>query len=174
MAKEYNITRTAGRCAACETEMQPQQEFTAAVREAVDEDGEEQLLREDYCLGCWESRREQVSADRSVLGIWQSRVPAPKEKKKTFVDDEVLVSFFERLDGAEEPAKVQFRYVLALILMRKKVLIYDGLESGEGDRPWRMHFRGSGKTCVVVDPHMDEDKIAEVSRQLGDVLEGDL
>jgi len=174
MAKEYNITRTAGQCAACEAELQPQQEFTAAVREATGEDGEEQLVREDYCLTCWESRREQVSADASVLGIWQSRVPALKEKKKTFVDDEVLMSFFERLDGADEPAKVQFRFVLALILMRKKILIYDGLEGGADDGPWRMHFRGSGKTCAVVDPHMDEDKIAEVSRQLGDVLEGDL
>jgi len=174
MAKEYNITRAAGQCAACGSELQPQQEFTAAVREADDDNADEPLVREDYCMSCWASRREQVTADRSVLGIWQSRVPAPKEKKKTFVNDEVLIGFFERLEGADEPAKVQFRFVLALILMRKKVLVYDGLERGEGDRPWRMHFRGSDKTCAVVDPHMDEDKIAEVSHQLGEVLEGDL
>jgi hypothetical protein len=174
MAKEYNITRTAGRCAACQNELQPQQEFAATVREAVADDGEEQLVREDYCLACWEPLREKASADRSVLGIWQAHVPTPKEKKKTFVDDDVLVSFFERLDGADEPAKVQFRFVLALILMRKKMLVYDGLEPGQGDQPWLMHFRGSGKKCKVVDPHMDEDKIAEVSGRLGDVLEGDL
>ena len=86
----------------------------------------------------------------------------------------MLINFFERLEDADDPAKVQFRFVLALILMRKKMLVYDGLKAGKGDQPWLMHFRGSGKKCRVVDPHMDEDKIAEVSQQLGEILEGDL
>ncbi len=174
MAKEYNITRTAGLCAACRQELQPQQEFVATVREIAGEDDEAELVRQDYCPSCWEPVREQTTADKSVLGIWHARAAAPKEKKKTFVDDELLVSFFDRLQDAEEPAKVQFRFVLALILMRKRILAYDGTEPGQGDRPWLMHFRGSGRKCQVVDPHMDEDKVAEVSRQLGDVLEGDL
>ena len=176
MAKEYNITRTAGQCVACEQELQPAQEIVATVRETEGTDEEEQaLVREDYCTACWESAREKTSADKAVLGIWHAHVPVPKEKKKTFVDDELLINFFERLEDADEPAKVQFRFVLALVLMRKKILIYDGLEPGKGDdRPWMMHFRGAGKKCKVVDPHMDEDKIADVSRQLGEVLEGDL
>ena len=174
MAKEYNITRTAGLCAACQQELQPRQEFVATVREATGDDDEAELVRQDYCLNCWESIREQTTVDESVLGIWHARASAPKEKKKTFVDDELLVSFFDRLEDAQEPAKVQFRFVLALILMRKKLLAYDGIEPGGGSRPWLMHFRGSGRKCKVIDPHMDEDKVAEVSRQLGDVLEGDL
>ena len=174
MAKEYNITRTAGRCAACQQELAPQQEFVATVRQVAGPDDEDALVRQDYCLNCWEPAREATTADKSVFGIWHARVPTPKEKKKTFVDDELLVSFFDRLDDAAEPAKVQFRFVLALILMRKKLLTYDGIETGEGDQPWLVHFRGSGRKCKVADPHMDEDKIAQVSRQLGEVLEGDL
>lgn len=174
MAKQYNITRTAGLCTACRQELLPQQEFVATAREIAGEDDEAELVRQDYCLTCWEPVREQTTADKSVFGIWRARVATPKEKKKTFVDDELLVSFFDRLQDAQEPAKVQFRFVLALILMRKRILAYDGTEPGDGDQPWLMHFRGSGRKCTVVDPHMDEDKIAEVSQQLGDVLEGDL
>ncbi len=174
MAKEYNITRTAGLCVACEQTLEPGQEFVATVRETQGEDDETQLVRQDYCLNCWEPAREQTTADKSVLGIWHAHASAPKEKKKTFVDDELLVSFFDRLQDADEPAKVQFRFVLALILMRKRRLAYDGLKPGDGNRPWLMHFRGSGRKCTVVDPQMDEDKVAEVSQQLGDVLEGDL
>ena len=173
MAKEYNITRTAGRCTACQQELAPQQEFVATVREIAGPDDEDALVRQDYCLACWEPAREATTADKSVFGIWHARVPAPREKKKTFVDDDLLVNFFDRLDDAE-PAKVQFRFVLALILMRKKLLSYDGIEHGDGDQPWLMHFRGSGRKCKVVDPHMDEDKIAQVSRQLGEVMEADL
>ncbi len=174
MAKEYNITRTAGLCSACEQSLEPGQEFVATVRETVGDDDETELVRQDYCLACWEPAAEQTTADKAVLGIWHARATAPKEKKKTFVDDELLVSFFDRLEGADQPAKVQFRFVLALILMRKKLLAYDGVEPGDGERPWLMHFRGAGRKCKVIDPHMDEEKIAEVSRQLGDVLEGDL
>jgi hypothetical protein len=174
MAKEYNITRTAGRCTACQQELAPQQEFMATVREVAGPDDEDELVRQDYCLNCWEPVREATTADKSVFGIWHAHVPTPKEKKKTFVDDDLLVNFFDRLEGADEPAKVQFRFVLALILMRKKLLSYDGIQHGDGDQPWLMHFRGSGRKCKVTDPHMDEDKIAQVSRQLGEVLEGDI
>ena len=174
MAKEYNITRTAGRCAACQKELAPGQEFVATVREVPAAGDEDELVRQDYCLDCWGPTREATTADKSVFGIWHARAAAPREKKKTFVDDDLLVNFFDRLEDAAEPAKVQFRFVLALILMRKKLLAYDGIEPGEGDGPWLMHFRGSGRKCRVVDPHMDEEKIAQVSRQLGEVLEGDL
>jgi hypothetical protein len=174
MAKEYNITRTAGRCTACQQELAARQEFVATVREVAGPDDEDELVRQDYCLDCWGPAREATTADKSVFGIWHARAPAPKEKKKTFVDDDLLVNFFDRLEGADEPAKVQFRFVLALILMRKKLLAYDGIEPGQADGPWLMHFRGSGRKCKVADPHMDEDKIAQVSRQLGEVLEADL
>ena len=174
MAKEYDITRTTGRCAACDREMQPGEEFVATVRQAPD-DADVQFLRRDLCLGCWGASEAEAADDPDVLGTWRSRVPAPREKKKTFVDDEVLVGFFERLDGADEPAKVQFRFVLALILMRKKLLVYDRSDvDGAGGDVWTMHFRGADKPCKVIDPHLDEEQISSVSRQLGEVLEGEL
>ena len=174
MAKEYNITKTTGRCTACEKEMAPGEEFVATVRDAPAE-ADEQFLRRDVCLACWAAAGADAKDGPDVLGTWRGRVPAPKEKKKTFVDDELLMSFFERLDGAEEPARQAFRFVLALILMRKRLLVYDRSDPRpDGCEAWAMHFRGDGGACEVVDPHLDEEQIAEVSRQLGEILEGEL
>jgi len=173
MAKEYNITRATGRCAGCDKEMQPAEEFVATVREAPEE-AEEDFARADYCLACWQAAGEAAAAEPGVLGVWRSRVPAPREKKRTFVDDELLISFFERLEGTEEPAKRDFRFVLALILMRKKLLVYDRSEPADGHDVWTMHFRGADAKCSVIDPHMDEEQVSEVSRQLGDILEAEL
>ncbi len=174
MAKEYNITRTSGRCAACDKEMVPQEEFAAAVLEAP-ADAEEDFLRRDYCMACWPEAEKDLAGRDDVFGTWRSRVPKPKEKKRTFVDDELLVNFFQRLDGADEPAKISFRFVLALVLMRKKLLVYERSRPGEGDSEiWTMHFKGDDATCEVIDPHLDEDRIAEVSEQLGAILEGEL
>jgi len=167
MSTDYNITKADGLCRACGKQLQVDEEFVATVRE----DGED-FRREDYCLACWEARGEQDGPD--MLGLWRARVPKPAEKKKIFVDDEVLVNFFERLEGAEEPAKVGFRFVLTLVLMRKKLLVYDRSDrTGDGQDVWTLHFRG-GQTHKVIDPHMDEDRIAEVSGQLGAILEGQL
>ncbi|HAU39179.1 MAG TPA: hypothetical protein DCX07_15875 [Phycisphaerales bacterium] len=171
MAKEYNISRTSGACKACGKALSPNDEYVATVREAPADD-EEQFLREDYCLGCWPD--DPARQPEGVFGAWRARVPPPAEKKKLFVDDEVLINFFERLEGAEEPAKVCFRFVLALVLMRKKMLVYDRSEASGGCDVWTMHFKGSEQAHRVIDPHMDEEQVAEVSRQLGQILEGEL
>ena len=169
MAKEYNISKTAGQCVVCQRALEPGEEFVAAVREA----GEE-LLREDYCPTCWDAKGD-AEDEPDVLGVWRARVPQPQEKRKLFVDDDLLRNFFERLEGAEDEAKVSFRYVLALVLMRKKLLVYDRMDRrDDGSEVWQMHFKGSDATHHVIDPKMDEDKIAEVSAQLGQILEGEL
>jgi len=222
MAKEYNITKTSGRCVACQREMVPGEEFVATIREtapapvpavaeqaqgpaaakpagpktpgkagakpagksagkaksaaaAEPQEPEDQFAREDYCAACWAKADEQTRTSPSLFGVWHSRVPEPREKRRTFVDDDLLVNFFDRLEGAEEPAKVQFRFVLALILMRKRVLIYDRMDhQADGQEVWTMHLKGSESRCQVVDPHLEEDRIAEVSQQLGSILEGEL
>ena len=108
-----------------------------------------------------------------MVGTWRTRIPRPKEKKKLFVDDELLVNFFERLEGALPPEKVNFRFALALILMRKKLLIYDGSNKlPDGREVWAMHLKG-GPACEVLDPRLDEEKIAQVSQQLDEILEGE-
>ena len=168
MAKEYNITKTAGRCVACERELAPGQELMATVREV-----DEELHREDYCLVCWEANPKDDSPD--LLGLWKTRVPAAKEKKKLLIEDALLVNFFHRLEGVDAPGRVNFRFVLALVLMRKKLLVYDRSEKrDDGTEIWTMHLKGNETKYAVVDPHMDEDKIAEVGRQLGEIMEGEL
>lgn len=168
MAKEYSFSKTSGQCVVCKTGMVPEQEFMGTIREQ-----DEEILREDYCMGCWQAQPREGQPD--ILGIWQSQVPKPEEKKKLFVDNDLLMNFFQRLDGSEEPAKINFRFVLALILMRKKLLVYDRMEKKpDGGELWHMHFKGSDQKHLVADPHMDEEKIAEVSQNLGQILEGEL
>lgn len=167
MAKEYNIARITPQCSKCSRQFTPGEEFVAVLRETKDD-----FAREDYCPGCWQAPAE---AQNDLVGQWRSHVPAAKEKKKLLVDDDLLLSFFERLEGAEEPAKVAFRYVLALVLMRKKLLVYDGREvlAGDGEK-WKVHLKGTDRALEVVDPRMDEEKIAQISQHLGEILQGEL
>jgi hypothetical protein len=167
MAREYQISRQTGRCCDCGREIEPGGEFVAAVREVASE-----LQRQDHCPACWDSRAKDGGA---ALAEWRGRAPAKEEKKKLFVDDEVLAQFFRRLDGETNPERQSFRFVLALVLMRKKILIYDRLEKlPDGRDAWRMHFRRGQEQAGVIDPRLDAEGIAQVSRQLGEILETEL
>ncbi|MDP6046796.1 MAG: hypothetical protein QGH94_05760 [Phycisphaerae bacterium] len=169
MAKDYNIRKTSGQCSECETQLDPGTEFTATVSE-----GPEELIRNDYCDQCCESLTEETNA--AVLCKWRTVVPHPEEKKKLLVSDDLLVNLFERLAESTEESKINFRYVLALVLMRKKLLIYDRMGANdEGQEVWSMHFKGTdaSQEQLVIDPKLTEDQIAEVSNSLGEIMEGD-
>ncbi|MFW6146330.1 MAG: hypothetical protein ACOC7R_03255 [Planctomycetota bacterium] len=167
MAKEYNIARSAGHCARCEKALEPNETFMATVVEAAGG-----LVRRDWCLACWDDPdRGDVG---ELFGQWRAVVPEPTAKKRLFVDDDVLVHFFHRLAGDERESRRAFRFVLTLVLMRKRLLTYlRSRRDDDGREIWTLRRRGDGEH-EVVNPELDEDRIAEVSEQLSEILEGDL
>ncbi len=163
MAREYDIAKASGLCTACERELAVEEEFVVALFDTA-----EGFRREDFCKPCWEGRPEEAA---KAFSIWQSRVPRPDEPKKPVVNNNVLIEFFEKLDGQDVPARINFRFVLALMLMRKKLLIYDGSGEEEGHEIWTMHFRKEQSPVKVIRPELDEEQIAEVGSQLGALFE---
>jgi len=115
----YDIERPTGVCVVTGRRMEPGENFIAALVEEG-----EGLKRLDISTAAWDEGRRP---DR-MLAFWQTTVPEPNEKKKVFVDDEVLMNLLRRLEDAEQPQRIAFRFVLMLILMRKKLLRYDKTE----------------------------------------------
>ncbi|MHC4285305.1 MAG: hypothetical protein ACYSWZ_20380, partial [Planctomycetota bacterium] len=99
----------------------------------------------------------------------------PEEKRKLFVDDEMLMAFFERLAGEREQEKINFRFVLTLVLMRKRRLKYDSSRIEDDKEIWRLRIAGGDKEFVeVINPHLDEEQIEQLSSQVGQILHVDL
>lgn len=164
MAREYDIQKPSGTCSRCGRELAAGEDFLVALFET--DDG---FRREDICGDC---SAGPPGEGQEAFSLWQGRVPVPDEPKRRFVGDEVLMDFFEKLDGQADPAKVNFRFVLALMLMRKKLLAYDGSRRDEpGREVWTMHFKGGEATVEVIHPEMDEDQIAQVTAELGAIFE---
>ena len=163
MAREYDIAKSSGACSACERELAIEEEFIVALFDTA-----EGFRRDDFCKPCWERRSDEAA---KAFSIWHSRIPRPDEPKKPVINNNILVEFFEKLDGRDEPAKINFRFVLALMLMRKKLLIYDSSDEEEGREVWTMHYRSEQASVKVVRPELDEEQIAEVGGQLGALFE---
>ncbi|HEY0008843.1 MAG TPA: hypothetical protein VGB55_08980 [Tepidisphaeraceae bacterium] len=161
----YAVSRPEGRCSATGAAIAPGDRFMALVRETATG-----IERSDFTLEAW------PSVDKAgALAYWQCVMPTlDQAKKKVFVDDEVLCSLFERLADAAETAKVHFRFVLGLILMRKRLLAYEGSTSDAGKDIWLVRMRGRTEQLPLIDPKLDQEQMQAVSSQLGEILNEDL
>ena len=99
-------------------------------------------------------------------------------------------TYFRRLEEAVGPERQAFRFVLGLILMRKRLLRYDGSVRktvGQVEQEWwRVTPRAAPGTGVpgsggyeaqsldLLNPQLDDQKTQEVTLQLGEVLEAQL
>src|SRR5689334_6819920 len=145
----YDVARPHGRCHLTGRAIEPGEKFMAALRETPQ--GFERL---DVALDQWEG------FDRAnVLAFWQAVMPRPEAKKRLFVDDTVLCELFERLSDASEPSKLNFRFVLGLILMRKRLVIYDTTRL-EGEREiWSVRLKGRDDHMDLINPKLDEQQV---------------
>lgn len=192
----WSISRAAQTCRACNTALNPGDPCWAALVEGLPPDPAtpdakpQPYTRLDYCDACWSAGKRPptqtdsptVATPITLLSFWKSTVPVPNQKKKLFVDDSVLQDLFTRLAEKTDPQDIRFRFVLALILMRKRLLRYDSTLPDTTPETWLMTPRGAwhGRPAhdplydqnpvKVINPNLTPDQIAEVSTQLSTIL----
>lgn len=159
---DWQINKTLGQCTGCGREFEIGEEYFAALVE-----GEEGLQRQDFSAEYWNDAKPPVYC------FWKTKMPNPEQKKKVFIDDEMLMTFFDRLAGETEQEKINFRFVLTLILMRKRKLKYDGCKIENGKEVWTLKVTGQDRFEKVINPHLTEDQIEGLTSQMGQILQMD-
>ncbi len=160
---EWEINKPLGQCYGTGRKIEYGEEYFGALVETG-----EGLQRRDFCADYWEKEKP------NVFCYWKTRLPHPNQKKQIFVDDEMLLAFFERLGKETEQEKVNFRFVLALILMRKRRLKYDATRVEDAKEIWRLRIVAEKQIVEVINPHLDEEQIEQLSSQIGQILQADL
>lgn len=172
------IGRSTGRCAESDAELGVGSPCVAAlVRPLVGDDRPDRpvLERLDFDPAVWESADPARSLGDRVLCWWRTEVPDPSSKRQMFVDDETLVDLFERLaaESEQDPARQAFRFVLGLILLRRRKLrMVDRLRKGD-DEVWVLKRVGGGDDATlwpVVDPRLSDEDADAIAEQLSTIL----
>lgn len=163
MAEQWQVESATGRCAVTGRALDEGEEFYTVLFE----DGES-FRRADYSLDSWQGPPDGAYCH------FKTRVPVKEKRKRLLVDDELLENFFLRLADETEPVRVQFRIVLALILMRKRRLRYEGSATDEGAEVWEMTLVRDQTSHLVVNPRLSDDQIETVSQQLSAILHSDM
>lgn len=161
--EDWQVDKPLGICYATQKVIDPGEEYFGALVET-----EEGLQRRDFCSDFWHSERPEVFC------YWKTRLPSAEQKKHEFIDEDMLMAFFERLAGETDQQKVNFRFVLALVLMRKRRLKYESsLRDGERD-VWHLRVTGDKRMVDVTNPNLDDEQIEQLSSQIGQILQTDL
>ena len=86
------------------------------------------VVRQDFCSEAW------TGPPDAAFGWWKSRVPEPAAKKIKLAPNDVLLELFDQL--ADQPDQHDMRYVLTLLLVRRRVLRLDVPPMSRGEA-WR-------------------------------------
>jgi hypothetical protein len=167
LERDYKIDASPHRCQKCEHVFAVGEEYFSAVIETQEED---RLARLNLCPACW------GPDTGAYFSFWKTRVPEPAaatDHGPRLVDMGRLMQLFEHLADAPDPQALRFRYVLALVLMRKrrlKVLETRRLPGGRGEE-LTLREPGTDRRHIVACPNVTEEEIRSVADRLRDILD---
>jgi len=148
---EYQIQPNTRRCAVSGRELKPGERYYSVLRDAGGK-----FVRKDYAAEAWQG----PPAD--AFGFWAGRVPAAGARKRPPIDDELLLDCFTRLEGRTDPAGENFRYVLALLLMRRKRFRFEEARNADGREVLVLRCPRTGARHEVVSPGLGDDEMEAV------------
>jgi hypothetical protein len=165
---DYSFSRSSRTCTRTGRVLEPDEVCVATLCE--NEAG--QLERHDYALDAWSND----DRPKGFFSMWRTKVPPDDGPRRLFLDDEALLDLFTRLEGEERRDRQAFRYVLGLVLLRKRLLRFEGRRDSDKGQISLLRPRGqsNGPPMEVLDPGLSDKDIVAVHEQLGEILHGDL
>jgi hypothetical protein len=132
--------------------------YTILVREG------EGFLREDMSEEAWNERNENIQP----FSFWRSKYEPPTPPPAEPLPRDDAEGLLRRLIQENDPTYANVRYILALMLERKRVI--RPLESSDDDMLVYEHL-ATGETFVLANPKLSFERIPEVQREVSALLD---
>ncbi len=159
MTTSYPILNHTRVCAATGRPLTPGEKYRSVL---LDEAG--QFVRKDYSTEGW------PGPPAAAIACWCGVVPEFHQKRRLTFDADLLMECFGRLAEETEPEKVRFRYVIALLLLRRKQLRFEDVRRDGEQEFLQLKCPKTGQAFEVLDPHLSEADIARVQEEVVKVL----
>lgn len=166
LQESWSIRSRARQCAATEEPFVEDEVIVTALFPDPESSG---YLRKDFKLDAWEARD---SDEETAFSFWRSRyqppvtdaTPDPMEKE----DPETLL---RRLVDEDEEHTENVRYILAVMLERKKLLRETDCQQVPGGILRVYEHRKTGDAYLVRDPNIPLDQVEKVQEEVIILLE---
>ena len=152
---DYQIQPSTRRCSVTGRELQPGERVYSVL---LDEGGK--FVRKDFSEQAWQG------PPPDAFSFWVGRVSAGDTKRRPAIDDEVLLDCFQRLEGQIETERANFRFILALLLMRRRRLKLQEARTEDSQEVLYLHCNQTGTQHRVVNPNLTEEETAAVQQDV--------
>jgi hypothetical protein len=156
---DYQIDANSCRCAASGRALRAGERVYTVL---LDEGGK--FVRRDFGAESWQG------PPANAFSFWAGRVPARDDQRRPPIDDELLLQCFHRLAGETEPRRINFRYVVALLLMRRKRLKFEEARVEDAQEVLCLRCPRTRELHKVVNPGLSDDHMAQVQEEVFKVL----
>lgn len=124
----------------------------------MEQDG--RLVRLDYSIEAWQG------PPAGAIGHWRCVIAESSDGGRVKLDADSLFDYFVQLSDSPNLVQQQYRYVLSLLLLRKRRLILEEVFQAD-DRSWmRMVGSGGEGPFDVPEEELSEDQIQRLQNQL--------
>jgi len=121
------------------------------------------IVRRDFATEAWEGPPE------TAIGWWKTVVVDPAAGRTTWAPHEVMLNYFERLP--DDPASEDVRYVLALLLVQRRILrVEEEEKDAAGRTTLRLHSSRSQSEYRVAEVLPTPERTAAIQQQLAELL----
>lgn len=181
----FALGRRTGQCASTGRLLQPGEEVVTVLIEPAESGpgggGEPSgqpagFQRLDYGLDAWEQGARPAGGSR-IFAYWRGVQPEAGRSQRQIVSDEELVELFVRSGegaGKQDDRQLVFRYLLALLLIRRRLLSVLSTRRVDGRDLMQARLRGRpDEVLQIADPGLDEETLLTETEALMAVIAPD-
>lgn len=163
---DWKIRASGAQCEHSGEPFEDEQEICTCIFDDPESDG---FLRRDYSLESWSDIRDRL--DPAPFSFWRSTYKVPvKEEKEEALPPHSVEGMLCRMIEEDDPATENARYILALMLERKKTLIPADVQETETRKLLFYEHKETGEVYVVADPGLRLDEIGRVQKEVSALL----
>jgi hypothetical protein len=156
---DYEIQRCSRRCSVTDRELKTGETCYSAILPAGGD-----VVRRDYSAEAWQGPPDDA------IGWWQATVVDPSDGRLHWAPNDVMLHYFERL--LDDPAALDSRYVLALLLVRRRIARLERTEAAADGSPQLVLYCPRNEAEYrVAEVSVAPERAAAIQQQLAELLQ---
>lgn len=164
--QDWKIRTTHAKCELSGEAFADKEQFYTCIFDDPESDG---FIRRDYSITSWEKVREEITPP--PFSFWKSTYKAPVvEVDKNAIADTSAEGMLQRFIEDDESKTENARYILALMLERKKVLVPTDVKETETRKLLFYEYEATGDVIVIADPGLKLAEIESVQLEVAELL----
>ena len=161
MANDWEIKGRAEKCSVTERAFQEGEYFYTLLFR--DKQG---FHRQDWCEEAWAQRNDNIQP----FSFWKSKFEPPAPPEPEALGKETAEDLLRRYMLQDSPEHANARYILSLMLERKRILKQIEAREDENGRTLIYQHIKSGDLFVIPDPQLRLDQLESVQNEIASQL----